>query len=115
MLTGGHDKAGTHRHVLLQVQQSLTVSHNKLGDLWYRVGNLESARAFYRQALNRRHALWVDQPDNVVAQIDYALSLAKVADIEQVIGRISLYPLFCIAAYLPLKSCVPTSLDLGPI
>lgn len=71
----------------LQVQQTLTVTQNKLGDLWYSLGKLESAQIFYRQALQRRKALYSDQTMNLRAKIDYALSLAKVADIEQVPSR----------------------------
>ena len=76
--------AGVSQTPSLQAQQALTVTQNKLGDLWYRLGNLESARGLYKEALNRRKTICESSSSDMTAQIDYALSLAKVADIEQV-------------------------------
>ena len=72
--------------LLLQVQQALTVTQNKLGDLWYRVGNLDAAREFYKRALavRRSQAESAAESEKQRAELDLALSFAKLADISAV-------------------------------
>jgi hypothetical protein len=72
--------------VPLKVEKALTVTQNKLGDLWYRVGNLEAARSLYARALAIRRGVLVATGDaeTRLAELDVALSLAKLADIEMV-------------------------------
>ena len=71
---------------ILQVRQALTVTLNKSGDLQYRIGDLGAAEGFYTRALGiRRDSLAISAADDKPRlQLDVALSLAKVADIQQV-------------------------------
>jgi len=80
----------------LKVEKALTVTQNKLGDLWYRVGNLEAARSLYARALAVRRGILVAAGDSEtrLAELDVALSLAKVADIEMV--RQAAFPSTCL-------------------
>ena len=69
----------------LQIQHEQTVTLNKLGDLWYRGNNLAAAHDFYDRALQQRRAMLGngEAPD---LQLSVALSLAKMADLEEVSG-----------------------------
>lgn len=91
--TQGKESANDWRHLQSdsgcspsQVWQALTVTQNKLGDLWYRAGNLVAAKDFYGRALTLRHrALQLTEgSEHLRAQLDLALSLLKVADVNQV-------------------------------
>ena len=68
------------------MRQALTVTLNKSGDLRYRTGDLQAAEGFYTRALGiRRESLaYFAAGDEPRMQLDVALSLAKVADIQQV-------------------------------
>lgn len=70
----------------MQVEKAVTVTQNKLGDLWYRVGDLRAASLNYKRALAVRRGILAaaDDAERQLAELDLALSLAKVADIEQV-------------------------------
>ncbi|XP_020597728.1 uncharacterized protein LOC110037422 [Phalaenopsis equestris] len=67
----------------LELVHTLSVSLNKIGDLRYYDGDLESARTYYTRALDvRRDA--IKEKSNVSSQIvDFAVSLAKVADVNR--------------------------------
>lgn len=69
----------------MQVEQSLTVTQNKLGDLLYRQGKLEQAHTLYLKALRARQAVAESSKGaaKLTAELDLAFSLAKAADIEQ--------------------------------
>lgn len=67
----------------------LSVSHNKLGDLEYGLGNVEAAVAQYRQGLSIRehavqHSQQHGQDPGPGQQLDVAVSIIKVADACQV-------------------------------
>ena len=70
---------------MFQVEKALTVTQNKLGDLLYRIGQLESAQDLYQKALRARQGIASasEGNDKPVAELDVAFSLAKLADIEQ--------------------------------
>ncbi|KAM0953862.1 putative transcription factor C2H2 family [Dioscorea sansibarensis] len=67
----------------LELVHTLSVSLNKIGDLKYYDGDLQSARSYYIRSLDvRREA--VKENSNVSSQIvDVAVSLAKVADVDR--------------------------------
>ncbi|KAH7677594.1 Zinc finger RING/FYVE/PHD-type protein [Dioscorea alata] len=67
----------------LELVHTLSVSLNKIGDLKYYDGDLQSARSYYIRSLDvRREA--AKQNSNVSSQIiDVAVSLAKVADVDR--------------------------------
>lgn len=67
----------------LEIAHTLSVSLNKIGDLKYYDGDLQSARSYYSQALDvRRDA--IKHHSSVPSQIlDIATSLAKVADVDR--------------------------------
>ncbi|PKA61821.1 hypothetical protein AXF42_Ash008653 [Apostasia shenzhenica] len=71
----------------LELVHTLSVSLNKIGDLRYYDGDLQSARSYYNRALEvRRDA--VKEKANVSSQIiDLAVSLAKVADVDRNLGN----------------------------
>lgn len=71
----------------LEVVHTLSVSLNKVGDLRYYAGDLQSARSYYVRSLEvRRQA--VKDHSNVSSQvIDLATSLAKVADVNRNLGE----------------------------
>ena len=63
----------------------MSVSHNKLGDLEYGLGNVQAAVAEYRQGLAiREQALQHSQQPSPSQQLDVAVSIIKVADACQV-------------------------------
>jgi len=66
---------------------TLSVSLNKIGDLRYYDGDLQSARNYYARSLDvRRNA--VEEHSTVASQvIDLATSLAKVADVDRNLGN----------------------------
>ena len=68
------------------MRQALTVTLNKSGDLKYRIGDLQAAEGFYTRALGIRRVSLASfaAGDEARLQLDVALSLAKVADIQQV-------------------------------
>lgn len=71
----------------LEVVHTLSVSLNKIGDLKYYDGDLQSARSYYTRALDvRRNA--VKELVNASSQVvDVAVSLAKVADLDRNLGN----------------------------
>ena len=65
----------------------LSVSHNKLGDLEYGLGNVQAAVGEYQQGLAiREQALQHSQQPSPSQQLDVAVSVIKVADACQVTG-----------------------------
>ncbi|KAK8953670.1 hypothetical protein KSP40_PGU016262 [Platanthera guangdongensis] len=71
----------------LELVHTLSVSLNKVGDLKYYDGDLESARTYYTRALDVRRDAISEKP-NVSSQIvDFAVSLAKVADVDRNLGN----------------------------
>lgn len=62
------------------------MTQNKLGDLHYRVGDLEAAQRQYLKALEARQSISAScsGQEKSTADLDVAFSLAKAADIEQV-------------------------------
>ncbi|ONK62756.1 uncharacterized protein A4U43_C07F7810 [Asparagus officinalis] len=71
----------------LEVVHTLSVSLNKIGDLKYYDGDLQSAKFYYTRALDvRRNA--VKENTNASSQVlDLAVSLAKVADLDRNLGN----------------------------
>lgn len=71
----------------LELVHTLSVSLNKIGDLRYYDGDLQSARSYYARSLDvRRNA--VKEHSAVASQvIDLATSLAKVADVDRNLGN----------------------------
>ena len=70
-----------------QVVHPLSVSHNKLGDLEYGLGNVQAAVAEYQQGLTiREEALQQSQHSSPSQHLDVAVSIIKVADACQVTG-----------------------------
>ncbi|KAI3881460.1 hypothetical protein MKW92_018947 [Papaver armeniacum] len=71
----------------MEVTHTLSVSLNKIGDLKYYEGDLQSARSCYSQSLDVRRNAIKDRL-NVSSQIiDVAVSLAKVADVDRNLGH----------------------------
>ncbi|KAL6850194.1 hypothetical protein ACP4OV_020821 [Aristida adscensionis] len=71
----------------LELVHTLSVSLNKIGDLRYYDGDLQSARSYYARSLGvRKNA--VKEHSAVASQvIDLATSLAKVADVDRNLGN----------------------------
>ncbi|KAF5189556.1 E3 ubiquitin-protein ligase chfr, partial [Thalictrum thalictroides] len=71
----------------LEVMHTLSVSLNKIGDLKYYDGNLQTARSYYSRSLDvRRNAVKVHS--NIPSQtLDVAISTAKVADVDRGLGN----------------------------
>ncbi|CAD6239210.1 unnamed protein product [Miscanthus lutarioriparius] len=71
----------------MRLVHTLSVSLNKIGDLRYYDGDLQSARNYYARSLDvRRNA--VKEHSAVASQvIDLATSLAKVADVDRNLGN----------------------------
>ncbi|CAD6246388.1 unnamed protein product [Miscanthus lutarioriparius] len=71
----------------LELVHTLSVSLNKIGDLRYYDGDLQSIRNYYARSLDvRRNA--VKEHSAVASQvIDLATSLAKVADVDRNLGN----------------------------
>lgn len=69
----------------VEITHTLSVSLNKIGDLKYYAGDLQTARSHYFRALDvRRNAI---KQQSVPSQVvDVAISLAKVADIDRNLG-----------------------------
>lgn len=71
----------------LELVHTLSVSLNKIGDLRYYDGDLVSARTYYTRALDVRRDS-IREKSNVSSQIvDFAVSLAKVADVDRNLGH----------------------------
>uniref|UniRef100_A0A1D1XP66 Polycomb complex protein BMI-1 n=1 Tax=Anthurium amnicola TaxID=1678845 RepID=A0A1D1XP66_9ARAE len=70
----------------LEVVHTLSVSLNKIGDLKYYDGNLQSARSYYAQSLDVRRDAVKEQPNVSTQVVDVAVSLAKVADVDRNLG-----------------------------
>ncbi|KAK9866809.1 hypothetical protein WJX84_011740 [Apatococcus fuscideae] len=71
-----------------EVFQALAVSNSKLGDLHYTYGHLEPALGCYQAAVQIRQQA-ASNPltqDTVQQHLNLAMSLAKVADLEQALG-----------------------------
>jgi hypothetical protein len=71
----------------LEVTHTLSVSLNKIGDLKYYDGDLESARSYYNRSLNVRRDVIKNKPDATSQVLDVAVSLAKVADVDRALGK----------------------------
>uniref|UniRef100_A0A7N0RFK4 RING-type domain-containing protein n=1 Tax=Kalanchoe fedtschenkoi TaxID=63787 RepID=A0A7N0RFK4_KALFE len=70
-----------------EIVHTLSVSLNKIGDLKYYSGDLQSARSYYLRSLNVRRKAAKLHP-NVSSQVlDVAVSLAKVADVDRSLGN----------------------------
>ncbi|XP_042435013.1 protein NCA1-like [Zingiber officinale] len=71
----------------IELVHTLSVSLNKVGDLKYYDGDLQSARNYYAKALDiRRNA--VKENSKLSSQVvDFAVSLAKVADVDRNLGN----------------------------
>ncbi|KAL6870718.1 hypothetical protein ACP4OV_014566 [Aristida adscensionis] len=71
----------------LELVHTLSVSLNKIGDLRYYDGDLQSARSYYARSLDVRRSA-VKENSSVASQvIDVATSLAKVADVDRNLGN----------------------------
>ncbi|XP_006643640.1 protein NCA1 [Oryza brachyantha] len=74
----------------LELVHTLSVSLNKIGDLRYYDGDLQSARSYYARSLDVRRSA-VKEHSAVASQvIDLATSLAKVADADRNLGNESM-------------------------
>ncbi|KAK5794943.1 hypothetical protein PVK06_036197 [Gossypium arboreum] len=71
----------------LEITHSLSVSLNKIGDLKYYDGDLQAARSYYLRSLGVRRDV-IKNNSGVASQvIDIAVSLAKVADVDRILGK----------------------------
>ncbi|KAK8333721.1 hypothetical protein V6Z12_A10G221100 [Gossypium hirsutum] len=71
----------------LEITHSLSVSLNKIGDLKYYDGDLQAARSYYLRSLGVRRDV-IKNNSGVASQvIDIAVSPAKVADVDRILGK----------------------------
>ncbi|MBA0813591.1 hypothetical protein Gohar_027425 [Gossypium harknessii] len=71
----------------LETTHALSVSLNKIGDLKYYDGDLQAARSYYLRSLGVRRDV-IKNNSGVASQvIDVAVSLAKVADVDRILGK----------------------------
>ncbi|CAM8910670.1 unnamed protein product [Rhodiola kirilowii] len=70
-----------------EIVHTLSVSLNKIGDLKYHSGDLQSARSYYSKSLNVRREATKRHPNLTSQVLDVAVSLAKVADIDLNLGN----------------------------
>lgn len=70
-----------------EVVHALSVSLNKMGDLKYYADDLQAARAFYVRSLDVRRSALMDYTELSSQVLDIAVSLAKVADVDRVLGN----------------------------
>lgn len=71
----------------LEITHALSVSLNKIGDLKYYDGDLQAARSYYLRSLGVRRDV-IKNNSGVASQvIDIAVSLAKVADVDRILGK----------------------------
>ncbi|TYG51250.1 hypothetical protein ES288_D10G243000v1 [Gossypium darwinii] len=72
----------------LEITHALSVSLNKIGDLKYYDGDLQAARSDYLRLLGVRRDV-IKNNSGVASQqvIDIAVSLAKVADVDRILGK----------------------------
>ncbi|KAL6595530.1 hypothetical protein ACP70R_047870 [Stipagrostis hirtigluma subsp. patula] len=71
----------------LELVHTLSVSLNKIGDLHYYDGDLQSARSYYARSLDVRRNAVKENPAVASQVIDVATSLAKVADVDRNLGN----------------------------
>ncbi|KAL6523206.1 Protein nca1 [Orobanche gracilis] len=71
----------------LEITHTLSVSLNKIGDLKYYEGDLQAARSYYFQALDVRRNAMNHHPGVLSQVIDVAVSIAKVADVDNNLGN----------------------------
>ncbi|KAJ8774212.1 hypothetical protein K2173_009643 [Erythroxylum novogranatense] len=71
----------------MEITHTLSVSLNKIGDLKYYDGQLEAARDYYVRSLNIRRDVMKRLPTVPSQILDVAVSLAKVADADKVVGN----------------------------
>ncbi|XP_072959237.1 protein NCA1 [Typha angustifolia] len=71
----------------LELVHTLSVSLNKVGDLRYYGGDLQSARSYYTRSLDVRRNSVKEHPDVPSQVVDLAVSLAKVADLDRNLGQ----------------------------
>ncbi|KAA3481470.1 Zinc ion binding [Gossypium australe] len=71
----------------LEITHTLSVSLNKIGDLKYYRRDLQAARSYYLRSLGVRRDV-IKNNSGVASQvIDVAVSLAKVADVDRILGK----------------------------
>ncbi|KAK6931707.1 hypothetical protein RJ641_003500, partial [Dillenia turbinata] len=71
----------------LEITHTLSVSLNKIGDLKYYSGDLQTARTYYYRSLYVRR-IAIKHNSGITSQIlDVAVSLAKVADVDRNLGN----------------------------
>lgn len=71
----------------LELVHTLSVSLNKIGDLMYYDDDLESARTYYTRALDVRCDAIKEKSNDSSQIVDFAVSLAKVADVDRSLGN----------------------------
>ncbi|KAL5700378.1 Protein nca1 [Ranunculus cassubicifolius] len=71
----------------LEVMHTLSVSLNKIGDLKYYGGDLQTTRSYYARSLDVRRNSIKAHPSSPSQTLDVAISLAKVADVDRELGN----------------------------
>ncbi|XVF41022.1 hypothetical protein PTKIN_Ptkin01aG0247100 [Pterospermum kingtungense] len=71
----------------LEIKHTLSVSLNKIGDIKYYDGDLQVARSCYFRSLGVRRDVIKNHPGVASQILDIAVSLAKVADIDRILGK----------------------------
>ncbi|KAK4256507.1 hypothetical protein QN277_009358 [Acacia crassicarpa] len=71
----------------LEITHTLSVSLNKIGDLKYYDGDLQTARSYYFRSLNVRRDVVKHHSDVPSQVLDVTVSLAKVADVDRNLGN----------------------------
>lgn len=70
-----------------EVVHALSVSLNKMGDLKYYADDLQLARTHYARSLDVRRSALTNHTELSSQVLDVAVSLAKVADVDRVLGN----------------------------
>jgi hypothetical protein len=68
-------------------QRDLSVSYNKMGDLYRALGQGEAARQAYQGSLEIRERLAKAEPDRADAQLDLVISLVKIGTVVEPADR----------------------------
>ena len=68
-------------------QRDLSVSFNKLGDVYLTLGRTEDALKQYQDGLKIRHQLAADDPKDAQKQRDLSISLNNLGDVYLTLGR----------------------------
>ncbi|MFM7362614.1 MAG: CHAT domain-containing protein, partial [Cyanobacteriota bacterium] len=69
------------------LQRDLSVSYNKMGDLYQALGQGEPARQMYRNSLQIRERLATAEPDRADLQRDLSVSYNKMGDLYRALGQ----------------------------